>query len=307
MDKRVVETPGYTDDIWWGKVNIKTTEKAWEINYRRAIDFLNTRKRLILVDGYAGWDPKYRIKVRIICSRAYHALFMHNMMIRPTKEELVRDFSDGADYYIINSGVFPASPLTETMTSETSVNVNFKERKMVILGTQYAGEMKKGLFGIMHYLMPKKGVVSLHASANEGPKGDTTLLFGLSGTGKTTLSADPNRLLIGDDEHCWSDDGIFNIEGGCYAKCVNLSRDKEPEIYDAIRFGAVLENIRFHGVSREVNYDDISITENTRLSYPLEFMPNVKIPAIGGHPKNIIFLTCDAYGVLPPVVRLTPE
>jgi phosphoenolpyruvate carboxykinase (ATP) len=167
--------------------------------------------------------------------------------------------------------------------------------------------MKKGLFGIMHYLMPKKGVVSLHASANEGPKGDTTLLFGLSGTGKTTLSADPHRQLIGDDEHCWSDDGIFNIEGGCYAKCVNLTREKEPEIYDSIRFGAVLENIRFHPNTRHVNYDDISITENTRLSYPLEFMPNVKIPAVGGHPKNIIFLTCDAYGVLPPVVKLTPE
>jgi phosphoenolpyruvate carboxykinase (ATP) len=288
-------------------VNIKTTEKAWEINYRRAIDFLNTRNRLLLIDGYAGWDPKYRIKVRIICARAYHALFMHNMMIRPTKEELVRDFSHGADYYIINSGVFPASPLTETMTSDTSVSVNFKERKMVILGTQYAGEMKKGLFGIMHYLMPKKGVLSLHASANEGPDGDSTLLFGLSGTGKTTLSADPKRMLIGDDEHCWSEEGIFNIEGGCYAKCVNLSGEKEPEIFDSIRFGAVLENVGFHGNTRHVNYDDISITENTRLCYPLEFMPNVKIPAIGGHPKNIIFLTCDAYGVLPPVAKLTPD
>lgn len=149
-----METPGYTDDIWWGKVNIKTTENAWKHNYQRTIDFLNTQNRIIVVDGYAGWDPKYRIKVRVVCSRPYHALFMHNMMIRPTREELVRDFSDGADYYIINSGPFPANPSTETLTSNTSVNVNFKERKMAILGTQYAGEMKKGLFGIMHYLMP---------------------------------------------------------------------------------------------------------------------------------------------------------
>jgi len=168
--------------------------------------------------------------------------------------------------------------------------------------------MKKGVFTIMHYLMPKRGVLSLHSSANEGKNGDVTLLFGLSGTGKTTLSADPHRKLIGDDEHCWSSKGVFNIEGGCYAKCVGLTREKEPEIFDAIRFGTVLENVKFYNENtREVNYNDISITENTRASYPLEFIDNAKFPAMGGHPKNIIFLTCDAYGVLPPVSKLTPE
>jgi phosphoenolpyruvate carboxykinase (ATP) len=283
------------------------SQHGWEINRQRAIDYLNNRPRLYVVDGYAGWDPAYRIKVRVIAARAYHALFMHNMMIRPTKEELIRDFAKGADYNIINAGEFPANRMTEGMSSSTSVALNFAEKKLVILGTQYAGEMKKGLFSIMNYLMPKIGVASFHASANEGPKGDTTLLFGLSGTGKTTLSADPSRRLIGDDEHCWSDNGIFNIEGGCYAKAVNLDPGKEPEIYNASKFGAVLENISYYPATRNVNYEDISITENTRLCYPLEFMPDVKLPAMGGHPKNIIFLTCDAYGVLPPVSKLTPE
>lgn len=180
---------------------------------------------------------------------------------------------------------------------------------MVILGTQYAGEMKKGIFSIMNYLMPKNGVVSLHASANEGvEKGDVTVLFGLSGTGKTTLSTDPNRKLIGDDEHCWSNDGIFNIEGGCYAKCINLRKEKEPDIYNALRFGACLENVEFKDAyTREVDFDNGSITENTRAAYPLSYIPGAKIPAVGGHPANIIFLTCDSFGVLPPIAKLTPE
>lgn len=176
---------------------------------------------------------------------------------------------------------------------------------MIILGTQYAGEMKKGVFTIMNYLMPKQGLLPLHSSCNEGKDGDVTLFFGLSGTGKTALSADPHRKLIGDDEHVWGDDGVFNIEGGCYAKCVGLTEEKEPDIYRAIRFGSVLENVNFYPNTRNVNYFDTSITENTRCSYPLEFIDNAKIPAIGGHPKNIIFLTCDAYGVLPPISKLT--
>ena len=179
---------------------------------------------------------------------------------------------------------------------------------MVILGTQYAGEMKKGVFGMCHYIYPKRGILSLHSSANEGESGDVTLLFGLSGTGKTTLSADPKRKLIGDDEHCGSDSGIFNIEGGCYAKCIDLSAEKEPEIFNAIKFGSVLENVLFQSEeTRIVNYHNTSITENTRVSYPLEFIPGAKNPAVGGHPKNIFFLTCDAYGVLPPVAKLSPE
>ena len=305
-EKRVVEEETSKDKIWWGDVNMPISESSWEINLQRAIDYFNNRPYLYVVDGYAGWDPDYRFRVRVVTTRAYHALFMHNMLIRPTEEELANDFDD-VDYHILNAGEFPADPHTPGVSTQTSVNVNLKEKKMVILGTQYAGEMKKGLFGICHYELPQKGVVSLHASANEGPKGDTTLLFGLSGTGKTTLSADPHRRLIGDDEHCWSDKGIFNIEGGCYAKCINLNREKEPEIYDAIKFGSILENIMFYPNTRDVNFQDVSITENTRVSYPLEYIPNVKIPAVGGHPKNVIFLTCDAYGVLPPVSKLTPE
>mmetsp|Transcript_26807 Transcript_26807/g.48316 ORF Transcript_26807/g.48316 Transcript_26807/m.48316 type:complete len:552 (+) Transcript_26807:430-2085(+) len=306
-DKRIVKEPSTEHDIWWGSVNMPLSQHSWEINHQRAVDYLNNRPRLYVVDGYAGWDPKYRIKVRVVAARAYHGLFMQNMLIRPTEEELAKDFANGADYNIINAGEFPANRLTEGMSSATSVDLHFAEKKFVILGTQYAGEMKKGLFTIMNYLMPKIGVASFHSSANEGPSGDTTLLFGLSGTGKTTLSADPHRKLIGDDEHCWSDHGIFNIEGGCYAKAVGLDPRKEPEIFNASKFGSVLENVRFHPETRDVNYDDISITENTRLCYPLDYMPNVKIPAVGGHPKNIIFLTCDAYGVLPPVSKLTPE
>ena len=233
---------------------------------------------------------------------------MRNMLIRPTKEELEKDFSGDVDFTIYNAGELHAPKNIPGVSSETNVSVNLTDRKMTILGTQYAGEMKKGVFGVMNYFMPKRGVVSLHASATEGLKGDTTLYFGLSGTGKTTLSADPKRKLIGDDEHCWSDVGIFNIEGGCYAKCIDLSAETEPDIHNAIKYGAILENIKFFTrKDREVNYHDTSITENTRCSYPLEHIDNAKFPATGTHPSNIFFLTCDAYGVLPPVSKLTPE
>jgi len=304
-DKRVVQDSETNKDVWWGPVNFPLSPQSYKQVEERAIAYLNTRPRLYVVDGYAGWDPRYRITIRVICSRAYHALFMRNMLIVPTKQELERDFSKDVDFHIFNAGEFTATDSVEGVSSKTCIAVNLTDRRMSILGTQYAGEMKKGVFGVMHYLMPKKGVLSLHASANEGENGDVTLLFGLSGTGKTTLSADPKRKLIGDDEHCWTPDGVFNIEGGCYAKCVNLSEEKEPEIYHAIKFGSILENVLFKDeYTREVNYEDISITENTRATYPLEYIPNCKIPAIGGHPKNILFLTCDAYGVLPPVAKL---
>jgi phosphoenolpyruvate carboxykinase (ATP) len=236
-------------------------------------------------------------------------MFMKQMLIRANNEQLNKDFTKGIDFTVMNAGEFAADPKTENVTSETSVAVNFKEKELTILGTQYAGEMKKGIFGVMHYFMPQRNALSMHASANEGKKGDTTLLFGLSGTGKTTLSADPNRALIGDDEHVWTDKGVFNIEGGCYAKAIGLTREKEPEIYDAVKFGALVENVKYLGGEkpRTINYDDISITENTRICYPLEHIPGSKIPALGGHPKNIIFLTCDANGVLPPVAKLTKE
>ncbi|CEI91667.1 Putative Phosphoenolpyruvate carboxykinase [Rhizopus microsporus] len=304
-DKRIVEEELTKKDIWWGPVNTSMTERVFLINRERAIDYLNTHPRLYVFDGFAGWDPKYRKKIRVIASRAYHILFMRNMLIRPTEEEL-EEFGT-PDFTIFNAGEFPANRYTTGMTSTTSVSINFKRHEMVILGTEYAGEMKKGVFTVMHYLMPKAGVLSLHSSANEGPDGDVSLFFGLSGTGKTTLSADPKRRLIGDDEHCWSDTGIFNIEGGCYAKCIDLSPEKEPEIYNAVRFGSVLENVVLNEETREVDYADDFLTENTRCAYPIDYIPNAKIPCIGGHPKNIILLTCDAFGVFPPVSKLTPS
>jgi phosphoenolpyruvate carboxykinase (ATP) len=304
-DKRIVDMAPSNANVWWGDVNIKLTEKTFLVNRQRAIDFLNTRDQLYVMDGFAGWDPKYRIKVRIICLNAYHALFMHNMLIRPDAEQL-QNFGE-PDYTIFNAGLFPANPLTSEMSSSTSVDLSFERGEFVILGTQYAGEMKKGVFTIMNYLMPKQGVMSMHCSANEGKGGDVSLFFGLSGTGKTTLSADPQRALIGDDEHCWSDDGVFNIEGGCYAKCINLSKEGEPEIYQAIRYGSVLENVIYDEHTRTVDYSSQAITENTRCSYPVEFIPNAKIPCVAKHPKNVIFLTCDAFGVLPPVAKLTPD
>lgn len=304
-DKRIMQHPESTGDVWWGDVNIPLTEQSFIINRQRAVDFLNFRPNIYVVDGFAGWDPRHRLKIRVICARPYHALFMHNMLIRPTRDEL-ENFGE-PDYVIFNAGEFPANLHTEQMTSRTTIDLSFEFKEFVILGTEYAGEMKKGVFTIMNYLMPKRGVLSMHCSANEGPKKDVSLFFGLSGTGKTTLSADPHRALIGDDEHCWSDEGVFNIEGGCYAKCVNLSPEKEPEIYNAIRFGAVLENVKFEEATRRVDYNDVGITENTRCSYPIENIPNAKVPCVGGHPKNIILLTCDAFGVLPPVSKLSPE
>jgi phosphoenolpyruvate carboxykinase (ATP) len=304
-DKRIVRHPDSEDSIWWGPINMEIDQHTFEINRERAKDYLNTRERLYVMDGYGGWDPKYRLKVRIICSRPYHALFMHNMLIRPTKNEL-EEFGT-PDFVVYNAGEFPANRQTMHMTSKTSVDLSFENREMVILGTEYAGEMKKGVFTVMHYLMPEKGVLSMHCSCNEGTKGDTSIFFGLSGTGKTTLSADPNRKLIGDDEHCWSDDGVFNIEGGCYAKAIGLTEESEPEIYHAIRYGTVLENLTYDNWSRAVDYDSTAITQNTRASYPLDYIDNAKIPAMTGHPDNIIFLTYDAFGVMPPVSKLSPE
>jgi len=306
QDKRVVRNPASEKDIWWGPVNFPLDELTFMINRERAKDYLNTRSRLYVIDAFAGWDPKYRLKVRVICSRPYHALFMHNMLIRPSDAELSH-FGD-PDFVIYNAGAFPANRYTTGMTSTTTVDVSFEQREMVILGTEYAGEMKKGIFTIMNYLMPARGVLSMHCSATCDPKtGLSSVLFGLSGTGKTTLSADPKRQLIGDDEHCWSNDGIFNVEGGCYAKAIYLSREREPEIFQALRFGAVLENVVYDDAHHHVDFNDASITQNTRGAYPIDFMPNAKIPCVAGHPTDVIFLTCDAFGVLPPVSRLTPE
>ena len=303
-DKRVVGHEQVLDDVWWGDVNVSLEDRVFDIARRSAVDYLSTRDQLYVIDGFAGWDENYRVKVRIICERAYHALFMRNMLIRPTAEQLA-DFGT-PDYVIYNAGRFPANPMLDGVESSTSVSLCLARGEFVILGTEYAGEMKKGVFTIMNYLMPKNGVLSMHCSSNEGPDGDVSIFFGLSGTGKTTLSADPKRKLIGDDEHCWTDDGVFNIEGGCYAKVIDLSREAEPDIYNAIRFGAVLENVVFDPASREVDYTNSSITENTRCSYPVEYIDNAKIPGTGGVPDNVVFLTCDAFSVLPPVSRLDP-
>lgn len=305
-DKRVVKSPATDDDIWWGPINIPIEEKTFDINHQRAVDYLNTRDRLYVVDAFAGWDPNHRIKVRVICERPYHALFMWTMLIRPTDEES-ENFGE-PDWTIYNAGHFPANPLTAGMTSRTSVDLSIDKQEIVILGSEYAGEMKKGIFTVMNYLMPKKGHLSMHCSATaERGSEKSSVLFGLSGTGKTTLSADPHRDLIGDDEHVWTESGIFNIEGGCYAKAISLRRETEPQIFDALRFGSVLENVRFDDAHHHVDFEDTSITQNTRGAYPIEHIDNARIPCVAGHPSDIIFLTCDAFGVLPPVSKLTPE
>ncbi len=305
-DKRIVRQPPSEDDIWWGPVNFPLDAMSFKINRQRASDYLASRDRIYVVDGYAGWDPEHRLKIRVVCSRPYHALFIKTMLIRPDREDLI-SFGE-PDYVIFNSGAFPANRLTAGMTSSTSVDLCFEDREMVILGTEYAGEMKKGVFTIMNYLMPKRGLLPMHCSATMAKTGtDTSLLFGLSGTGKTTLSADRQRRLIGDDEHVWSDRGIFNIEGGCYAKAIDLTHDSEPDIFEALHFGAVLENVVLDTELREVNYSDASITQNTRGAYPIEFIGNAQVPCTGGHPTNVIFLTCDAFGVLPPVSKLSRE
>ena len=304
-DKRVVRNPASEKDVWWGTTNVPLDPKSYRTVRQRAIDYLNVCKALYCFDGFAGWDPKYRIKIRVICSRPYHALFMHTMLIRPTSEELA-SFGQ-PDFVIYNSGTFPADHLMAEVGSKTCVSLSLEDRELVILGTEYAGEMKKGVFTVANYFAPKRGVLSMHCSATADKQTRrSSLLFGLSGTGKTTLSADPKRYLIGDDEHCWGDDGIFNIEGGCYAKAINLTTESEPDIFAALRFGAVLENVVLEE-DHSVDYTDASITENTRGAYPINFIRNSLIPCIAGHPTDVIFLTCDAFGVLPPVSSLNPE
>jgi phosphoenolpyruvate carboxykinase (ATP) len=303
-DKRIVRNPDSENEIWWGKVNVSLDAHTFDVVRERAKDYLNICERLYCFDGFAGWDPKYRIKVRVICERPYHALFMHTMLIRPTRDELA---SFGKpDFVIYNAGRFPANRYTAGVDSKTSICLNLEDRELVILGTEYAGEMKKGVFTVVNYFAPRRGVLSMHCSATADKQtGGSSLLFGLSGTGKTTLSADPNRHLIGDDEHCWSDEGIFNVEGGCYAKAINLTPESEPDIFAALRFGAVLENVVLED-DHTVDFADTSITENTRGAYPINFIQNASIPCVADHPTDIIFLTCDAFGVLAPVSSLTP-
>ena len=303
-DKRIVEADNLKD-IWWGKVNIPMSPHAFMTVRERAIDYLNTREQLYVVDAFAGWDKDFRIRVRIITTRAYHALFMQNMLVLPTEEEQMNFVPE---FVIYNAGCFPANKYSKGLSSSTCIALSFERREMVVMGTEYAGEMKKGILTLMMYEMPRLGQLPLHSSATLGPKGDVTLFFGLSGTGKTTLSADPKRRLIGDDEHVWTDKGVFNVEGGCYAKAINLTRENEPEVFDCIVFSAVLENVTFDASSRLVDYTDVSLTENTRAAYPLELIPNAVIPAVvNSHPQAIVLLCCDAFGVIPPVSLLSFE
>ena len=302
-DKYFVDEGEASKNIWWGPVNQKVTEETFDKLMAKAVAHFDGAD-CYLFDGHAGADNDYSLPIRVVTKKAWHAHFVNNMFIRPSREELA---NHQPAFTIINACGISAEDYEELgLNSEVFVAFHMSRGVAIIGGTMYAGEMKKGLFSVLNYRLPLNDVLSMHCSANMGKDGDTALFFGLSGTGKTTLSADPNRDLIGDDEHGWSDNGIFNFEGGCYAKCIDLSKDKEPDIWNAIRHGAVLENVVFDEETREVDFTDSSRTENTRVSYPIYHIDNALIPSKGGHPKTIIFLTCDAFGVLPPVSKLTP-
>ncbi|SFS77154.1 phosphoenolpyruvate carboxykinase (ATP) [Marininema halotolerans] len=301
-DKFIVQDASISDTIDWGPINQPMSPDVFDRLYLKMLNYLK-EKEIFIFDGYAGADSSYRLPIRSINEYAWHNLFVQQLFVRPNPSDL-EDFTP--EFTIISAPDLKADPELDGTHSEAFIAVSLKRRLILIGGTQYAGEMKKSIFSIMNYLLPDRDVFPMHCSANIGSDNKTALFFGLSGTGKTTLSADPERYLIGDDEHGWSKDGIFNIEGGCYAKCIGLSEDKEPQIWNAIRFGAVLENVVLDDY-RSPNYDDGSLTENTRAAYPIEHIPGARIPGIGQHPDVIIFLTADAFGVLPPIARLTPE
>lgn len=304
-DKFTVEEDLTRDSIDWGKVNKAISEEHFDLIRADVVDFLDGQDELFVRDARAGAHPSFGINVRVVNHNAWHNLFCYNMFLRPSAEELA-DFTPG--FTILHAPGFKADPARHGTRSETFVVANFKRREVLIGGTNYAGEMKKSIFSVLNYMLPDRGVLPMHCSANVGDDGVSALFFGLSGTGKTTLSADPERGLIGDDEHGWGSDGIFNFEGGCYAKTINLTREGEPEIYDCTgRFGTILENLVLDDDSREIDFFDSSITENTRASYPIHYIPNAILPSRAGHPHTVIFLTADAFGVLPPISKLTPE
>lgn len=303
-DKFIVDEPSCHDEIDWGKTNVPITEQNFERLYRRVISYVQGRD-LYIFDGYVGADPKYRFGVRIINEFAAQNLFAHQIFIRPTAEELPNHH---ADFTVIAVPGLQGDPdFDDGIHSEAFIVVHFAKKLVIIGGSKYAGEIKKSVFGMMNYFMTKQDVLPMHCSANMDERGKTALFFGLSGTGKTTLSADPDRKLIGDDEHGWSPTGIFNFEGGCYAKTIRLSQENEPQIWAAIRFGSLVENVILDADSRMPDYDNSQLTENTRAGYPLHYIPNAVIPSVGDRPDAVIFLTADAFGVLPPIAKLTPE
>lgn len=300
-DKYIVQEPAVMNHIRWGAVNQPISQLQFEELYRKAQKYME-RRNLFVFDGYAGAEEGQRLAIRVVNEYAWHNLFARQMFIRPTREELKRH---KPDFKVIALPGFKADPEIDGTHSETFIMISFERRVVLIGGTEYAGEMKKSIFSVLNYLLPLKGIFPMHCSANVGEQGDVALFFGLSGTGKTTLSADPKRSLIGDDEHGWSDRGVFNFEGGCYAKCIGLSEETEPQIWNAIRYGTVLENVSVDKETREADYDDKQWTENTRAAYPIDYIPGAVASGQAGHPKVVIFLTADAFGVLPPIAKLT--
>ncbi len=304
-DKFIVDTPAVHDDIAWGSVNRPISKERFTALLNKVTAYLQGRE-IFLFDGFAGADPKYTKKFRIVNELASQNLFIRDLLIRPTAEEL-ENYGE-ADYTVIAAPGFKADPERDGVHSEAAIIIDYEAHLILICGSQYAGEIKKSVFSTMNYVLTKEGILPMHCSANMDPvTGETAVFFGLSGTGKTTLSADPARRLIGDDEHGWSADGVFNIEGGCYAKCINLSKEHEPDIYNAIKFGSLVENVIMNPETRELDFNDGSLTENTRVGYPIDYISNAAIPGIGSIPKVVIFLTADAFGVLPPISRLSRD
>ena len=302
QDKFVVDEPATTADVWWGRINKKLAPEKFAVLKSRVQAYLQGQE-LFTQDLYAGADPAHRVRVRLVTTTAWHALFARNMFIRPPQEAL-DDFEP--DYVILHAPYFQADPDIDGVRSSTAIALSFDQRLIVIAGTEYAGEIKKSIFTVMNWKLPAEAVLPMHCSANLGQDGDVALFFGLSGTGKTTLSSDPARPLIGDDEHGWGENGVFNFEGGCYAKVINLSAEAEPEIWAAShRFGAVLENVVADEHGR-LDLTNKSLTENTRSCYPIDYIPNAQLSGRGGQPRNLVMLTADAFGVLPPISRLTP-
>ncbi|MEH7387350.1 phosphoenolpyruvate carboxykinase (ATP) [Bacillus sp. JJ1521] len=303
-DKYIVEEASTKDRIDWGKVNKPISEAVFENLYVKVLSYLKEKDEIFVFNGYAGADKKVRMPIQVINEYAWHNLFSQQMFVRPTGDDLK---THQPEFTVISAPNFKADPEVDGTNSETFIIISFEKRTVLIGGTEYAGEIKKSIFSVMNYVLPEQNILSMHCSSNVGQEGDVALFFGLSGTGKTTLSADPKRRLIGDDEHGWASSGVFNIEGGCYAKTINLSREKEPQIFDAIRFGSVLENVIVDEESRIADYDDNSLTENTRAAYQIDNIDNIIVPSIAGHPNTIVFLTADAFGVLPPISKLTKE
>ncbi|MHA7128610.1 phosphoenolpyruvate carboxykinase (ATP) [Algoriphagus namhaensis] len=300
-DRYIVLDDKTKDAVWWGDINIPFDSEKFEALAEK-MKYHLSEQQLYVRDAFAGADSQHRLNLRVVNTWAWHNLFCHNMFLRPSQQELE---SFVPDFTILCAPEFKANPEIDGTANENFAILDITRRMILIGGTGYAGEMKKGIFSVLNFILPhEKNILSMHCSANVGKKGDTAIFFGLSGTGKTTLSADPNRSLIGDDEHGWTQESVFNFEGGCYAKAIDLSREKEPEIWDAIRFGAIVENTRFKPGTREVDFANKSVTENTRTAYPIDHIANAVVPSIAGIPKNIFFLTADAFGVIPPISKL---